>query len=124
MPKPLFTLHDIFNFFGFLAFFILLVLNYFGAATLSSRVSPPASVSSFSTDTPSSSKSMAWRCSGSSNSQLVTNLKKGGLINSDAVEAAMRAVDRGNYVPPSVIDSAYDDSPQRWEPPAAGPRAR
>jgi len=109
MHKPLVTLHDIVNFFGFLAFFILIVLNYFAAAKFTSSVSSSAS---FSTNTPSSSKSMAWRCSGRSNSQLVTNLRKGALINSDAVEAAMRAVDRGNYVPSSVADSAYDDSPQ------------
>uniref|UniRef100_A0A7S4D5H4 protein-L-isoaspartate(D-aspartate) O-methyltransferase n=1 Tax=Heterosigma akashiwo TaxID=2829 RepID=A0A7S4D5H4_HETAK len=51
----------------------------------------------------------AWRCSGASNEALVHNLRRGGLIKSDVVEAAMLKVDRGNYAPSNA--DAYDDRP-------------
>eukprot|EP00933_Yihiella_yeosuensis_P047293 TRINITY_DN4303_c1_g1_i1.p1 TRINITY_DN4303_c1_g1~~TRINITY_DN4303_c1_g1_i1.p1 ORF type:complete len:222 (-),score=19.04 TRINITY_DN4303_c1_g1_i1:176-841(-) len=51
---------------------------------------------------------MAWRCTGSSNAQLVHNLRKAGVITSDRIEQALLAVDRGNYAP----RSAYVDAPQ------------
>ncbi|KAI9465732.1 protein-L-isoaspartate O-methyltransferase [Lactarius psammicola] len=53
---------------------------------------------------------MAWRCTGNTNVDLVTNLMHHGLINSETVAAAMKSVDRANY----VLDkrNAYEDSPQ------------
>ncbi|EDR03761.1 uncharacterized protein LACBIDRAFT_295156 [Laccaria bicolor S238N-H82] len=53
---------------------------------------------------------MAWRCSGFSNAELISNLANHGIFHSDRVAAAMSAVDRANY----VVDKsdAYDDSPQ------------
>jgi protein-L-isoaspartate(D-aspartate) O-methyltransferase len=53
---------------------------------------------------------MAWRCGSTSNYGLVANLKSAGIIESDAVLEAMKAVDRGNY----VIEGThpYADSPQ------------
>ncbi|KAI0262518.1 protein-L-isoaspartate O-methyltransferase [Gloeopeniophorella convolvens] len=53
---------------------------------------------------------MAWRCTGTTNAELVANLTRHGLIASDAVAAAMTHVDRAHY----VLDprSAYEDSPQ------------
>ncbi|EGD73028.1 pcmt1 protein [Salpingoeca rosetta] len=53
---------------------------------------------------------MAWRCSAKSNSQLVSNLRNGGIIKHDDVEAALRATDRGLYVPKD--QSPYEDAPQ------------
>ncbi|KAJ7600600.1 protein-L-isoaspartate O-methyltransferase [Mycena floridula] len=53
---------------------------------------------------------MAWRSSGKSNAELVANLTKNGILNSNRVAEAMLKVDRKNY----VLDKfdAYDDSPQ------------
>ena len=51
---------------------------------------------------------MAWRCSASSNDDLISNLKKNGILTTPAVEAAMKAVDRGFY----TRYSPYQDSPQ------------
>eukprot|EP00930_Biecheleria_cincta_P088203 TRINITY_DN77433_c0_g1_i1.p1 TRINITY_DN77433_c0_g1~~TRINITY_DN77433_c0_g1_i1.p1 ORF type:complete len:239 (-),score=37.06 TRINITY_DN77433_c0_g1_i1:71-742(-) len=51
---------------------------------------------------------MAWRCSAEGNEQLVRNLRKAGVIRSDAVEQAMISVDRRNYAP----KNAYEDAPQ------------
>ncbi|KAF5310862.1 hypothetical protein D9619_007681 [Psilocybe cf. subviscida] len=53
---------------------------------------------------------MAWRCTGTTNSELIANLKKHGIFHSDRVMKAMNAIDRGNYVlDPS---DAYEDAPQ------------
>ncbi|CAG8596630.1 2254_t:CDS:10 [Ambispora gerdemannii] len=52
--------------------------------------------------------SMAWFSSASSNEGLVNNLKRAKIINSPRVDAAMKAVDRGNY----VDFEPYQDSPQ------------
>ncbi|KAF4556308.1 Protein-L-isoaspartate(D-aspartate) O-methyltransferase-like protein [Elsinoe fawcettii] len=51
---------------------------------------------------------MAWRCSGSTNSELVQNLYDNGLITSERVKNAMLKVDRAHYAPAG----AYEDSPQ------------
>uniref|UniRef100_A0A7S1RU07 protein-L-isoaspartate(D-aspartate) O-methyltransferase n=1 Tax=Alexandrium catenella TaxID=2925 RepID=A0A7S1RU07_ALECA len=53
---------------------------------------------------------MVWRCSGTSNASLVDNLARSGICRSPRVEAALRSLDRGNY----VLDrsAAYQDSPQ------------
>ncbi|EJD00174.1 protein-L-isoaspartate O-methyltransferase [Fomitiporia mediterranea MF3/22] len=53
---------------------------------------------------------MAYRCSGTTNQQLIANMRTSGLINSDIVEAAFKKVDRKNY----VLDEsdAYIDAPQ------------
>ncbi|KAH9006553.1 protein-L-isoaspartate O-methyltransferase [Lactarius hatsudake] len=53
---------------------------------------------------------MAWRCTGNTNVELVTNLMHHGLITSETVAAAMKSVDRANY----VLDKRhpYEDSPQ------------
>ncbi|KAG9230305.1 hypothetical protein BJ875DRAFT_507403 [Amylocarpus encephaloides] len=54
--------------------------------------------------------SMAWRCSGKTNGELINNLFRNGLIESDRVRDAMLKVDRAHYTPhPST---AYQDSPQ------------
>lgn len=51
---------------------------------------------------------MAWHCSGDSNSELVENLTRNGLITDSRVKAAFLRVDRANYAP----SSPYEDSPQ------------
>src|ERR1700759_3413439 len=51
---------------------------------------------------------MAWRCSGSTNKELIGNLFSASLITSPIVRNAMLAVDRGNY----TTRSPYEDSPQ------------
>lgn len=51
---------------------------------------------------------MAWYCSGSTNTELVENLFKGGLIKNSRVKAAMLGVDRAHYAP----SRPYSDSPQ------------
>eukprot|EP00184_Porphyridium_aerugineum_P008036 CAMPEP_0184692108 /NCGR_PEP_ID=MMETSP0313-20130426/726_1 /TAXON_ID=2792 /ORGANISM="Porphyridium aerugineum, Strain SAG 1380-2" /LENGTH=229 /DNA_ID=CAMNT_0027149915 /DNA_START=615 /DNA_END=1304 /DNA_ORIENTATION=- len=52
---------------------------------------------------------MAWRSHGTSNDDLVTNLKRNGLVHSKDVEDAMRQVDRVNYVKETRL--AYQDAP-------------
>jgi hypothetical protein len=53
---------------------------------------------------------MAWRCSGRTNAELISNMLKNGIFTSQRVGEAMARVDRANY----VLDksSAYMDSPQ------------
>jgi len=58
---------------------------------------------------PNPKYAMAWRSSGSSNDELISNLKRSNIILSSSVENAMRAVDRANYAP----SSPYEDSPQQ-----------
>jgi protein-L-isoaspartate(D-aspartate) O-methyltransferase len=69
---------------------------------------------------------MAWRSSGKSNFQLISNMKNNGLIKSERImtvskrrwlsliihrnSQAMNAVDRANYVQDTA--DAYFDSPQ------------
>ncbi|PFH35936.1 L-isoaspartyl protein carboxyl methyltransferase family protein [Besnoitia besnoiti] len=51
---------------------------------------------------------MAWRCSGSSNEELVDNLRRSRVIRSDRVYETMKAVDRGKF----IRSCPYLDSPQ------------
>ena len=52
---------------------------------------------------------MAWRCTGTSNSSLIGNLFKAGIIKSEVVRDAMMATDRAFYA--GVGGRPYDDSP-------------
>jgi protein-L-isoaspartate(D-aspartate) O-methyltransferase len=58
----------------------------------------------------STSAAMAWRSHGATNAELVANLTKHGVINSDRVRAAMLATDRGDFV--RDLSEAYQDCPQ------------
>ncbi|XP_031845383.1 protein-L-isoaspartate(D-aspartate) O-methyltransferase isoform X2 [Nomia melanderi] len=40
---------------------------------------------------------MAWHCSGSTNQEMVAKLKEAGILATSKAEAAMLAIDRGNY---------------------------
>ncbi|EME39883.1 hypothetical protein DOTSEDRAFT_137927 [Dothistroma septosporum NZE10] len=51
---------------------------------------------------------MAWRSSGTTNASLIDNLSANGLITSERVKNAMKAVDRAHYAP----SFPYQDSPQ------------
>ncbi|KAK5105132.1 hypothetical protein LTS08_001406 [Lithohypha guttulata] len=51
---------------------------------------------------------MAWRCSGRTNAELISNLYKAQLITAERVRASMTSVDRAHYAPAA----AYEDSPQ------------
>lgn len=51
---------------------------------------------------------MAWYCSGSTNTELVDNLFKVGLVKNELVKNAMAGVDRAHYSP----SRPYSDSPQ------------
>ncbi|KAF9269574.1 protein-L-isoaspartate O-methyltransferase [Marasmius fiardii PR-910] len=53
---------------------------------------------------------MAWRCTGKTNSELISNLAMNGIFNSQSVASAMNKVDRANYV--LHKSQAYEDSPQ------------
>ncbi|EPQ30586.1 uncharacterized protein PFL1_02110 [Pseudozyma flocculosa PF-1] len=53
---------------------------------------------------------MAWRSSGRTNSELVSNLVSTGIITSTPVARAMASVDRAHYV--SQPSTAYFDTPQ------------
>ena len=57
-------------------------------------------------------RAMAWRSSGRSNDDLVDNLHRNGIIEHDDVAAAMRSVDRANYVVRGSRAEAYQDAPQ------------
>lgn len=51
---------------------------------------------------------MAWRSSGSNNTNLVENLARNGIIKNERVMSSMKKVDRGHY----VKVNPYADSPQ------------
>ncbi|EPS45418.1 hypothetical protein H072_571 [Dactylellina haptotyla CBS 200.50] len=51
---------------------------------------------------------MAWRSCGTTNSELVENMKRNGLINNNETYEAMMKVDRAHFAP----SSAYKDAPQ------------
>ncbi|KAK9848506.1 Protein-L-isoaspartate(D-aspartate) O-methyltransferase [Penicillium brevicompactum] len=51
---------------------------------------------------------MAWYCSGSTNTELIENLFKAGLVKDGRVKEAMLGVDRAHYAP----SRPYSDSPQ------------
>ncbi|KFY54919.1 hypothetical protein V497_07347 [Pseudogymnoascus sp. VKM F-4516 (FW-969)] len=53
---------------------------------------------------------MAWRCGGTTNAELVENLYRNKIIQTPRVKEAMLKVDRGQYCPRHT--SAYEDSPQ------------
>ena len=53
---------------------------------------------------------MAWRCSGTTNAELISNMRSSSLITSPRVLDAMSRTDRACYTPSS--SSAYQDSPQ------------
>ncbi|KAK0520942.1 hypothetical protein OC842_006941 [Tilletia horrida] len=56
---------------------------------------------------------MAWRCSGRSNAELIANLRRASILESDAVAEAMSKVDRRNYLPGRPApEISYQDSPQ------------
>ncbi|GAA95996.1 uncharacterized protein L969DRAFT_90239 [Mixia osmundae IAM 14324] len=64
---------------------------------------------------------MAWRCSGRSNGELIDNLYKNGLIQSEAIMQAMKRVDRLNYLNTSILSGSFfnparsdADNRQRW----------
>ncbi|CAB9506930.1 Protein-L-isoaspartate O-methyltransferase domain-containing protein [Seminavis robusta] len=56
---------------------------------------------------------MAWRSSGTTNDEMVDNLKRFGVISTPAVEEAFRQVDRAFFVPPNQRDLAHSDQPLR-----------
>lgn len=78
--------------------------TYFGipihntSANIGSRPSRPTTTS------------MAWRCTGRTNAELIANLSAASLITSPRVRAAMTAVDRAHFCPSPSF--AYEDSPQ------------
>ncbi|KAF3110682.1 hypothetical protein TWF569_003609 [Orbilia oligospora] len=51
---------------------------------------------------------MSWRCSGTSNSELVENMKRNGLIHNKETYEAMKKVDRAHFAPANP----YQDAPQ------------
>ena len=53
----------------------------------------------------------AWTSSGNSNDELISNLIRDGIVKSNAVEAAMRQVDRAHFVRDGT--DAYRDAPAR-----------
>ncbi|TBU46696.1 Pcmt1-prov protein [Dichomitus squalens] len=53
---------------------------------------------------------MAWRCTGTTNTELIDNMAKSKIINSERVTKAMTRVDRACYV--RQPSAAYEDSPQ------------
>ena len=57
------------------------------------RISRPIGTSLFSF-TVSARLSMAWRCSGNTNNELVDNLHENGIIKSQRIVEAMKATDR------------------------------
>jgi len=56
---------------------------------------------------------MAWRSSGTTNDEMVDNLKRFQVISSVEVEAAFRSVDRRLFVPENCQDIAHKDQPIR-----------
>lgn len=54
---------------------------------------------------------MAWRSHGVDNADLVRQLERNGIVKSTRVANAMRAVDRGHYVPGNALHEAYQDHP-------------
>ncbi|KAK6497743.1 hypothetical protein TWF481_012146 [Arthrobotrys musiformis] len=52
---------------------------------------------------------MSWRCSGTSNAELVENMKRNGLIKNIETYAAMKKVDRAHFSP----KNPYQDAPQQ-----------
>ena len=57
----------------------------------------------------SGSVKMSWRCSGSTNGELVDNLVKNEIVKSSKIANVMKEVDRGSY---TKSGSSYMDAPQ------------
>lgn len=57
------------------------------------------------------STAAGWTSSGSSNRELVNNLRRDGRIVSARVAGALEAVDRADFVPATVRKFAYEDRP-------------
>ena len=55
---------------------------------------------------------MAWRSHGHDAASLADALARNGVLRSERAAAAMRAVDRGHYLPRGRAGSAYEDAPQ------------
>merc|ERR1711917_50194 len=51
------------------------------------------------------------RCSGNSNSSLISNMFRSGIIKNEIVRDAMMGTDRALYVPHNFRSRAYDDNP-------------
>lgn len=58
---------------------------------------------------------MAWRCSGRTNTELITNLYKSSLITTERVRTSMSSVDRAHYVPSSATTASSTDNPAAYE---------
>jgi len=58
---------------------------------------------------------MAWRSSGTTNDEMVDNLKRFQVISSIEVEAGFRSVDRRLFVPKRCQDIAHKDQPIRYD---------
>ncbi|OQR95733.1 hypothetical protein THRCLA_07618 [Thraustotheca clavata] len=56
---------------------------------------------------------MAWRASGSTNDELARSLERHGVIKTESVLEAFKAVDRGLFVPIEAQDRVYSDQPIR-----------
>jgi protein-L-isoaspartate(D-aspartate) O-methyltransferase len=54
---------------------------------------------------------MAWKCTGATNDELITNLVNNKLLAQPSAISAMRAVDRVFFVHPSTKAQAYEDHP-------------
>ena len=54
---------------------------------------------------------MAWRCTGGTNTELINNLKRNGLVKQQSAYSAMLLVDRADFVLPEERDPAYTDQP-------------
>lgn len=55
---------------------------------------------------------MAWTCSGRSQTELIENLVKTDIIKTLRVKEAMLATDRSIYMPQSFMEYSYSDAPQ------------
>src|ERR1700722_10386989 len=80
------------------------------AKSLTSPLSPPTPSTIGQSHSRRSTTTMAWRCTGRTNAELISNLFDASLITSPRVRAAMSAVDRAHFCPSPSF--AYEDSPQ------------
>lgn len=58
---------------------------------------------------------MAWRFSTNSNEEMVKNFKITSTVTTKAVEKAFLSVPRAAFLPESLLDEAYSDSPIRGD---------
>eukprot|EP00967_Tisochrysis_lutea_P133484 scaffold234380_cov32-Tisochrysis_lutea.AAC.2 len=59
----------------------------------------------------SSACAMAWKSSGRTHEELVSNMRRDGTLKHAPVEQALRKVDRAAFVPPELLRSAHEDRP-------------